>query len=912
MQAQQNLTGEKRPVQLFVRQEMQRVLQSLDDLPTLPAVATQVLSKTLDEDASAEQIARIIETDQSLSIRILKLVNSAANGVATQVSSIRQAIVLLGMTAVRCAMLSVSVRDCFKDRSRPDDKRYKALWKHSLATAVAAELVAEKTYPQLRDEAFLAGLLHDVGKLVINLYFPDAFTKISAQRGFNGNSGIAAERNVLNVDHTLVGKWVAQKWRMPAPLMEAIWLHHQPYSALSALQTNRELLAVVMLADRLAHEVVIDYKEVRAPFQSHREIAEWLSLSEEDIASIKARVGKKYSLRAETFDLETNEAEFYYDALQRANSWLGSTALDMDRQTTTLNKANRILYATNEIGAKLAHLNDKYEIFHSISSIVTAKLGIKDGIIYLLDRENYFLEGICWNEDAAKRNVHCFLDVDHQPIFEEGNKDIPDQVKDILAGYTKREPAIFERHENSRQVHYAKPFIIIPLVAEDQFLGELCLAWRNNGDRKLSPHEFLGYSQIGALSATALNRVRLWEKLDEKTEELSTALWKNQQINLQLMQTERLAAVGQLAAGAAHEINNPLAIIYARAQLLQYRENDDKKRKELEQITEQIERISSILTNLMGFARPAPPKLEEVSINELLEKALSLVEVGCNKYGIKLQRKLQESIPHVKGDANQLEQVFLNLFINAQHAMEKDGGALTVSSSLAPDGREIVIEIEDSGLGIAPEDLPKIFDPFFTTKEDGKGTGLGLSTSYGIINNHYGVIDVRSELGKGATVLVRLPVDIESLRPAQSQAKNGMDIGSGPLSGKVLVVDDEKHIRAILKEALEAEGLEVDTAVNGEQGLEMIKTGKYRLLLLDIRMPLRSGLSLLSEIRDSVRQTTVFVITGMATPEQEEEAKALGATKCIRKPFHLKSLVKDIFDAIGPLSAPKNSPTSTV
>ena len=398
--------------------------------------------------------------------------------------------------------------------------------------------------------------------------------------------------------------------------------------------------------------------------------------------------------------------------------------------------------------------------------------------------------------------------------------------------------------------------------------------------------------------AAALNRLRLWQRLEEKTEELGTALWKNQQINLQLMQTERLAAVGQLAAGAAHEINNPLAIIYARAQLLQFKEKDEKKRKELEQMTEQIERISSILTNLMGFARPAPPKLKDVSLNELIERSVVLIEAGCRKNNIEITRNYDRNLPKIKADPKQLEQVFLNLLINAQHAMEKDGGVLTISTTLAEDKRHVVTEVNDTGVGIPKENLHKIFDPFFTTKEDGKGTGLGMSTSYGIVNNHYGAIQVKSKVGEGTSVYVELPVDLESLRPAKPAEKAVKQLSSGKIPTKVLVVDDEEHIREILKEALEAEGLEVDTAVNGEEGLEKLEAQDYRLLLLDIRMPVRNGLSLLSEVKDRVQDMPVIVITGMATHEQMEEAMSMGVYKCVRKPFHIRSLVKDIFEAL--------------
>jgi signal transduction histidine kinase len=436
------------------------------------------------------------------------------------------------------------------------------------------------------------------------------------------------------------------------------------------------------------------------------------------------------------------------------------------------------------------------------------------------------------------------------------------------------------------------------MIAGTLFLGELITRRSKTAKSTLSSHEYLGFSYIVFAVTTLLHQAVLQKKLQEKSEELGTALWKNKQINLQLMQTERLAAVGQLAAGAAHEINNPLAIIYARAQFLLSKEVDQKKRKELEQITEQIERISSILTNLMGFARPAPPKLEELSLNDILEKALTLVETECRKRHITILRDYGRNLPKMKGDPKQLEQLFLNLLINAQHAMEKEGGTLVVFTKITEDHKNIIVGIRDTGMGIPKENMAQIFDPFFTTKEDGKGTGLGLSTSYGIINNHYGTIKVESETGVGTTMLVEVPVNLEALRHSEDSGWMVKQLPSVGGPAEVLVVEDEKHIREILKEALEAEGLKVDTAENGQEGLERIQKGDYRLVILDIRMPARNGLSLLSEIKHRTKEVSVIVITGMATPEQMEEALVLGAAKCIQKPFQIKSLIKDIFDLL--------------
>lgn len=349
------------------------------------------------------------------------------------------------------------------------------------------------------------------------------------------------------------------------------------------------------------------------------------------------------------------------------------------------------------------------------------------------------------------------LDGEGKPDFSTGPT-LPDSLRALAGSHSERCAASshMDRELWLKQFFMVRGYYIFPLIGSD-FTGEMCILRMPDTSPKMTSQEYMGYSQVSCMASATLDRLRLFDNLQARADELARALWKNQQINLQLLQTERLAAVGQLAAGAAHEINNPLAIISARTQMLENREQDEKKRRDLRQISQQIERISIILRNLMGFARPNAPQVTNIDLNGLLEKIIGLVESVFRRHRISIKRQFDSSLPRIPGDANQLEQVFLNLAINALHAMEKSGGMLVVSTSLVENGKRVRAAIKDTGVGIAPENLQRIFDPFFTTKAEGQGTGLGLSTAYGIVANHYGEITVHSELGKGTEVRVVLP-----------------------------------------------------------------------------------------------------------------------------------------------------------
>jgi two-component system NtrC family sensor kinase len=250
----------------------------------------------------------------------------------------------------------------------------------------------------------------------------------------------------------------------------------------------------------------------------------------------------------------------------------------------------------------------------------------------------------------------------------------------------------------------------------------------------------------------------LEEKVKEKTKELEAA-------QDQLIQTEKLTSLGKLAAGIAHEINNPLTAILINSHLLKEKLKDNENFiKKLSLIIDETARCSKIVQGLLDFARQTPPEKKLADINELIEKTLLLFESHILVHDVEIHKELSTDLPGIMVDSNKIKQVFTNIILNALDAMP-DGGILSISSSVAPDEHHVQITFTDTGCGIPEQDLRKIFDPFFTTKGI-KGTGLGLSVSYGIIQQHDGTIDVQSTVDKGTTIIINLPINMKK------QAKN--------------------------------------------------------------------------------------------------------------------------------------------
>jgi len=228
------------------------------------------------------------------------------------------------------------------------------------------------------------------------------------------------------------------------------------------------------------------------------------------------------------------------------------------------------------------------------------------------------------------------------------------------------------------------------------------------------------------------------------------------------MESERLAIIGQLAADVAHEINNPLQGIVAYSHLLMERIPGENSTKDsVRKIVNQANRCTEIIRGLLDFSRQRKPQKRPSDVNLILHECVSLIDSQALFHNIQIIKDFKENLPPVVIDPSQMQQVFMNLIMNAAEAMDGNG-SLTLTTRLEPVEGFIEIEFTDTGHGISAENLERIFDPFFTTKEMGHGTGLGLAISYGIIKEHQGTISVQSEVDKGTTFVVRLPVTTET------------------------------------------------------------------------------------------------------------------------------------------------------
>ena len=385
---------------------------------------------------------------------------------------------------------------------------------------------------------------------------------------------------------------------------------------------------------------------------------------------------------------------------------------------------------------------------------------------------------IAWDKNSEKLTLACAIGWEH-----DRNQESLVIQKDSISGFVIRNREVLVvsdlaqnsyLNELNTEGYLQKSFISAPLILKGEVLGVLHVCDKRTPG-PFTQQEVSVIMNIARIGAITLQNVRLNEETSKRAAELEMAYDELKEMQGQLIQSEKLKAIGQLASGVVHEIRNPLGIItQGVAYLEQIIPPEAKEQHEtLSMIKESTQRADKIVFSLLDFSRAAKLELHPERIGPILENSLSLVKTELKN--IEVIREIQEDMPKVLADKNKLTQVFINLFINAVHAMP-EGGEITIRSfvkkldktrnsadkrlddSFETGEKVVIVEIEDMGTGISEENLKRIFDPFFTTKGAGKGTGLGLSVSQNIIIMHKGLIEVKSQVGKGTRVIITLRI----------------------------------------------------------------------------------------------------------------------------------------------------------
>ena len=390
---------------------------------------------------------------------------------------------------------------------------------------------------------------------------------------------------------------------------------------------------------------------------------------------------------------------------------------------------------------------------------------------------------------------------------------------------------------------------------------------------------------------------------------LARDVTESKALETQLLRSQRLESVGNLAGGIAHDLNNILQPIMMSIQLLNSRITDEKCRSWLDILDQSAQRGADLIKQILSFARGLESKKQPFDIKYLVKEVQKMLNQTFPKF-INIHTEIEDNIPAVLGDYTQLNQVLMNLCVNARDAMPEGGdliirirhiaaGKDDIPAFLKPDYQEyIVIEVSDTGAGIPPEHLDKIFDPFFTTKASDKGTGLGLSTIYGIVKDHEGVINVESQVGKGTKFTVYLPV-IQSTGAADTLGEliSNAHAGNGEV---ILVVDDESMITDMARTILEEYDYKVLVANNGEEATKMFLLHKDEIhaAIVDMMMPVMGGKATIRLLKKERPSLKVIATSGYQREHELIDLKDAEVDAFLPKPFNAEKLLQTLNDVI--------------
>ncbi len=433
-----------------------------------------------------------------------------------------------------------------------------------------------------------------------------------------------------------------------------------------------------------------------------------------------------------------------------------------------------------------------------------------------------------------------------------------------------------------------------PLLIRDQLIGAIAVGLYTPGKR-FAQADLDRLASLAVPAALAIEHGRLYEELAARVRE-------QEETQAQLLQAGKLSAVGQLISGVAHELNNPLSVIVGYGQLLSGRDLPPELRRPVELMLAQGNRMTKIVQSLLLFSRQRKAERGAVDVREAMEQTLGLRATQLMLSGIRVGEAYAENVPAAEGDAHQLQQVFLNLILNAEQAIlgsgppgERVGNTIRVATGSRTERGQtwVVITIADNGPGIPRDLLPHIFEPFFTTKKAGEGTGLGLSVSYGIVQQHGGRL--RAESHPGHTVFtVELPALASPARARE--VERTVPTGGAGHGRLALVVDDEPGVIDLVTALLGQAGWKVEAATGGRMALERLRASNYDVVVSDIRMPDGSGEELYRAItseRSEMAKRFLFMTGDTANPGVWRFLEEMGAA-AIEKPFTAQTLLSAV------------------
>jgi signal transduction histidine kinase/HD-like signal output (HDOD) protein len=637
----------------------------------------------------------------------------------------------------------------------------KELILHSLAAACCAEAIAETVTPRTNSQlAYSAGLLHNIGNLALHQAMPKSFARIVEEAKSEDASICAIEQRHLGVDYTILGKRLAQKWHLPNEIALAIWLHRSKTAAIGASLPEARLAQIVRAADSIARHCGIGYSGSYDAPDSIDRVARQLGMDIQQVEQIRRDLPEHVAQQSKVLGFSILRPEAAYrDALRGAAAQLASDNSKLSEENRRLQTASGYFDFVKDFLLSVDPNSPPVDIAENFAVRWQKFYQTGTVCLYLVPQTaSKLLEAVVVETLAQAKAVLLKAPV--------GLAAVPKTISSNFAVSNAHDRIgwLFEQLDVDFELSQTK---LVPLLAGGRAVGAIAFELRYPTDAGRFWEQFQEVTSIAGsvlnLAFASAERQRFAEQFARllsnpgTAQESAAVLIPEEQTHRPRAENEALAALAEMAAGAAHELNNPLSVISGRAQLLAGAETDAEKKRILEQIQENANELSTILDDILAFARPEQPRRTHTDIKQMLDEAIQLASIKTKVVDIDAQIEVAEDVTKVCVDSAQVVSAIANVISNSIESYADKKGPVKITAAADESADRVKLQISDLGCGMDTETLQKATWPFFCGRPAGRSRGMGLTQAARLIQLNSGSLDIASEPGKGTTVTIHLP-----------------------------------------------------------------------------------------------------------------------------------------------------------
>ncbi len=694
-------------------------------LPKLPQVMLKLINACDNDDIKTSELTEIISSDPSLTSRLLEILGSAYINLRQEIKSIESAVVYLGINTIKNIAISTSVTQVFNETETIPGFNMNEFWRHSFTCGVISKKIASKSGQAKPDEAYIGGLLHEIGRLILMINFPSEYALILKHAETSDNIH-ASENKKFKLNSNEVGAWISREWNLNPLISDAILYINEP---LNRISDALPLVKIIYIANRLSTPL-----ETEPPLDT----LNLIGIEKPEVEAIINETKEEVSGMAEALGI-TLPAENNHNDIQVTSE------IHKESLKTRVKDAS-LLFGTLQ---NLLSAKTQESIMEEAESGLKITLGIKCVFFFLYDEKNGLLIGHSTTKNRCQKII-----------------------KSIAIPLTNRKSLLTRCLLNGKTVNsITPPDTGIPAISDEQIIrlleteGMYCLPL-------ISADVQIGIMVLGVSNRDIQNLIKKSTLTDLFAKQTAlclanTGLRNNQDLKLQ---DERLLAYSTITQKIVHEINNPMGIITNYLRMLSLKLPDKHPAQtELIVISEEIDRISILIDQLSVFSQPDIREFSQVDINQLYTSILEIIKKSIlQPKGIESKINIDPKIPLIETDKNGLKQILINLLKNAAEAMRQNG-KVSITTRLIPQSEKLLIDekrkipgsvevvITDNGPGIPDHIKEKLFEPYNSSKH-GSNSGLGLSIVHNIIKKLNGSISCESILNEGTVFKILLPV----------------------------------------------------------------------------------------------------------------------------------------------------------